>query len=69
MKELIIDYVDGNLSGELAEFVQKQIEKDSDLALEYRKLQELSALMKNSEQYEPSSVSRDNFLLAIEDEL
>ncbi|MEM6359474.1 MAG: HEAT repeat domain-containing protein [Bacteroidota bacterium] len=69
MKELIIDYVDGNLSGELAEFVQKQIEKDSDLALEYRKLQELSALMKNSEQYEPSSVSRDNFLLAMEEEL
>lgn len=69
MKELIIDYVDGNLSGELVEFVEKQIKKNEEVANEYEKLLMLSDLMRNTEEHEPDSILRDNFLLSIEEEL
>lgn len=69
MKELIIDYVDGNLSGELAEYVQKQIDKHAEIAEEYNKLLELSSMMESAASYEPDSVVKHDFLLAIEEEL
>ena len=69
MKELLIDYVDGNLTGELKEFVEKQLAKDEAVQQDYLRLQELSHLMHTSGQLEPDSTLRDGFLLAIEEEL
>ncbi|MEM9858163.1 MAG: HEAT repeat domain-containing protein [Bacteroidota bacterium] len=69
MKELIIDYIDGNLNGELEDFVKKRMQKDAGLAAEYQKLKDLSEMMLNASDYEPDSIGRDNFLLAIEEEL
>lgn len=69
MKELIIDYIDGNLTNELVEFVEKQIKKNNDVAHEYESLLMLSELAHAADEYEPDSILRDNFLLAIEEEL
>ena len=69
MKDLLIDYVDGNLTGELKEFVEKQLAKDEAVQQEYHRLQELSHLMHSDPQFEPDSTLRDDFLLAIEEEL
>ena len=69
MKELLIDYIDGNLSGELEDFVKKQVAKNKEVALAYEQLKELSDLMRSSTELEPDSILRDDFLLELEKEL
>ena len=69
MKELLIDYVDGNLTGELKEFVEKQLAKNEAAQEDYLRLKELSHLMHTSGQLQPDSTLRDDFLLALEEEL
>ncbi len=69
MKELLIDYIDGNLPAELEEFVKKQLAKSEEVALAYQQLKELSGLMSSSADLEPDSTLRDDFLLEIEKEL
>ncbi len=69
MKELLIDYIDGNLTGELQEFVQKQISKNEEVRQEYSQLKEISELMGSDIELEPDSTLQSDFLLAIEEEL
>lgn len=69
MKELLIDYIDGNLPAELEDFVKKQLDKSEEVALAYQQLKELSGLMSASTDLEPDSTLRDDFLLEIEKEL
>jgi len=61
MKELLIDYIDGNLSGELESFVVKQIEKDEKVSSEYNRLHKLIGLMASSIQLEPSADLKNSF--------
>jgi anti-sigma-K factor RskA len=53
MKELMIDYLDGNLTGELNDFVKKHIEKDGQWKAEFEKLKVLTNLMDNSRDLTP----------------
>ena len=61
MKELLIDYIDGNLSGELESFVIKQIEKDEKISSEFNRLQKLIGLMASSTEFEPSADVKNSF--------
>jgi hypothetical protein len=61
MKELMIDYLDGNLTGELKDFVAKHIEKDENWKSEYSKLKELTVLMENSKELTPDPSLKEEF--------
>jgi uncharacterized protein with NAD-binding domain and iron-sulfur cluster len=61
MKELMIDYLEGNLTGELNEFVAKHIEKDEMWQSEVEKLKELIELMGNSKELSPDPSMKDEF--------
>ncbi len=53
MKELMIDYLEGNLTGELNSFVANHIKKSEKWTSEYEKLKEVMVLMENSEVLTP----------------
>lgn len=61
MKELMIDYLDGNLTGELNDFVAKHIEKDNRWKGEFEKLKEITNLMENSTALTPEPSLKTGF--------
>lgn len=61
MKELMIDYLDGNLTGELNDFVAKHIEKSEKWKAEFEKLKELTTLMENSVELTPDASLKADF--------
>lgn len=69
MKELMIDYIDGKLSGELKAFVEKYIEKSAEHQKEYKSLKETVGLLQHDKQLEPDSNLRLDFLNALEQEM
>jgi len=69
MKELMIDYIDGKLSGELKAFVEKYIEKSAEHQREYKSLKETVGLLQYDKQLEPDSNFRLDFLNALEQEM
>jgi hypothetical protein len=50
MTELINDYIDGYLSGDLKVYVEKHIEEDKEWRAEYEKSAELNALMSDNQE-------------------
>jgi len=68
MKELMIEHLEGNLTGELKEFVAKHIEKDEKWKLEYTKLKELVEIIDNSSELVPPDSLKLDFekMLSVE---
>jgi len=65
----MIDYLDGNLTGELKDFVTKHIEKDGRWKHEFGKLKELSTLMDNSIELTPDPSLRAEFEKMLAEEI
>ncbi|MEQ8243489.1 HEAT repeat domain-containing protein [Fulvivirga sp.] len=60
MTELINDYIDGYLSGELKVYVEKHIHEDQEWKSTYEKYSELNKLMNNDKELEaPASLRKD----------
>lgn len=68
MKELMIDYLEGNLTGELKEFVAKHIEKNDKWKNEYANLKEVVEIIDNSKELNPPASLKSNFekMLSVE---
>jgi len=69
MKELMIDYLDGNLTGELNDFVAKHIDKDDHSKVEFEKLKEVTGLMINSQELLPDSSLKLEFEEMLKEEI
>lgn len=61
MTELINDYIDGNLSGELKAYVEKHIEEDKTWETTYAQYSELNELMMNDKEIEAPDTLRNEF--------
>lgn len=61
MKELMIDYLEGNLSGELKDFVTKHIEKDERWIKEFEELKEVMEVMDNAITLDPDVSLKTDF--------
>ena len=68
MKELIIDFLDGNLEGELARYVEEKIAEDEHLAREYASLMKLHEVMGNDKLSDPPERLRSGFYDFLETE-
>ena len=61
MKELMIDYLEGNLTGELNSFVANHIKKNKKWTREYENLKEVVELMENNEELSPPPSLKEGF--------
>ena len=61
MKELMIDYLEGNLTGELNSFVANHIMKNEKWTQEYERLKEVVDLMENNEELTPPTSLKTGF--------
>ena len=61
MKELMIDYLEGNLTGELNSFVANHIKKNEKWTREYENLKEVVELMENNEELTPPPSLKEGF--------
>ncbi len=68
MKELILDYIDGNLTGELKEYVANLIEKNEMAKKEFEEMKIISGLMANSRELKPYPGMKEEFLQMIAEE-
>ncbi|MBL6447312.1 HEAT repeat domain-containing protein [Fulvivirga sp. 29W222] len=69
MNDLMIDYIDGNLTGELKEFVTKYIEKNSENRRKYEELKAAMSLLEHDTQLEPDNSLKTDFMLALIEEV
>ncbi|MEL7001714.1 MAG: HEAT repeat domain-containing protein [Bacteroidota bacterium] len=69
MKELMIDYVEGRLEGELKDFVEKQIDKRSELREEIEELRQGVDLLQSDIELDPDSTFKLNFEKMLEEEI
>ena len=69
MKELMIDYLDGKLEGELKEFVEKQINKNEEISQEFNALKEGNSLLDQDLQLEPDSTLKLDFERMLQGEI
>lgn len=68
MLSLMIDHIDGKLTGELSKYVENHINKSEEARKEYEQLKEVMQLMLNEEELEPGSQNRQQFLNLLETE-
>ncbi|MEP2772791.1 MAG: HEAT repeat domain-containing protein [Fulvivirga sp.] len=69
MKELMIDYIDGKLTGELKLFVEKHINKGEHNRKSFEELKETIDLLQHDKEVEPDSDLKLNFLDTLESEI
>ena len=69
MESLILDYIDGNLDGELKQFVETQIDKNPDYSRFYHENRDLIALLDSDTDEEPPSRIADNFHQVLEEQI
>lgn len=69
MKELMIDYIDGKLTGELELFVEKYINKDEKNRKSFEELKETIDLLQYDKELTPDSDLKLNFLDTLESEI
>ncbi|MTI21808.1 hypothetical protein E1176_12320 [Fulvivirga sp. RKSG066] len=67
MEELMIDYIDGRLTGELKSFVEKHITKTEENRREYESLKKTVALINADREHEPDSSLKLDFLNNLEE--
>ncbi len=61
MQELLVEYVSGNLEGELVEYVKGQIEKNENIRKEYEELKEVNKLYQSLQSEVPSDRMKSRF--------
>jgi len=66
MKSLMIDHIDGRLTGELGKYVERHIEKHPEALKEYNEFKEVINLLDNQEELEVPENSKQEFLAMIE---
>ncbi len=69
MEDLMIDYVQGNLTGELKDHVEKTIEKNDEWKLEYDKLSSIMEMMDSSVELQAEPSLRESFDAMLEQEI
>ncbi|GAA0893905.1 hypothetical protein GCM10009122_35850 [Fulvivirga kasyanovii] len=69
MNDLLIDYIDGNLTGELREFVTKYIEKSPENKQKYEELKATMELLGHDRHLEPDSSLKAGFEAALTAEI
>ena len=69
MKSLMIDHIDGKITGELAQYVERHIEKNPDAKAEYEGLKEVMELMAESKEEEVPKDLKPDFLKAAQSEM
>lgn len=69
MKELMIDYVEGNLEGELKEFVEKQISKREEIRKEVEALRQGMQFLDHDIELEPDSTLKLDFEKMLAEEI
>ena len=62
MRSLMMDHIDGNLTGELSKYVENHISKSEEASKEYEQLKQVMTLLKQEEELEPDPKGRDHFL-------
>jgi hypothetical protein len=68
MRSLMMDHIDGNLTGELGKYVENHINKSKEAMKEYEQLKEIMNLIEKEEELEPDPEGRDHFLEMLETE-
>ena len=61
MEDLMIDYVEGNLKGELRDHVERTIKKSEKWKIEFSRLSKILNLMDTSEDLKPDQSLKENF--------
>ena len=61
MKELMIDYLDGNLTGELKDFVARHIEQNDQWKTEFKQLQQVMNAIDHSQELTPDDTMKTDF--------
>lgn len=69
MKSLMIDHIDGKITGELAKYVELHIEKNPEAKAEYAKLKEVMELISRDLEIEVPEKSKMNFLQKAQEEM
>lgn len=69
MRSLMIDHIDGKITGELAKYVELHIEKDPDAKTEYDELKEVMYLMSQEKELEIPAEGKDFFLNMTKEEI
>ncbi|MEQ9404880.1 MAG: HEAT repeat domain-containing protein [Cyclobacteriaceae bacterium] len=69
MEDLMIDYTEGNLKGELKEHVERTIEKSEKWKAEYERLKKVLNLMDSTEELQPDESLRSDFNQMLEKEI
>ena len=69
MKELLIDYIDGRLTGELKLFVEKHINKSSENKQSFEELKVTVELLERDRELTPDSKLKLDFLDTLEEEI
>lgn len=68
MKDLLIDYIDGKLTGELKGFIETNIEKNEEIRKEYESLLHVIGLMDQGSEHTPSPAMKEEFMRNLEAE-
>lgn len=69
MRSLMIDHIDGKITGELAKYVELHIEKNPDAKAEYNELKELLELISEDKELDVPNNSKNIFLDMAKDEM
>jgi len=68
MKSLMIDHIDGNLTGELGKYVDRQIEKDPEAKRQYHELKLIMDMVGQEEELEVPTKGKEEFMAFLEKE-
>ena len=69
MHDLLIEHSEGNLTGELKEYVEKYIEHNEEARKEFGELQKLNRIMSESGEFEPDSALHAKFDKMLQEEI
>jgi len=68
MRSLMIDHIDGILTGELSKYLENHINKSKEAKKEYEQLKEVMGIIDSEEEIAPKAQSREDFLKILEKE-
>jgi len=69
MRSLMIDHIDGKITGELAKYVELHLEKNAEAKVEYQELKEVMELIQHEREIEIPEGSKETFLQLAQEEL
>ncbi|HEX9650509.1 MAG TPA: HEAT repeat domain-containing protein [Cyclobacteriaceae bacterium] len=69
MHDLLIEHSEGNLTGELREYVERYIENNTDARKEFGELKKLNRVMNQSREFEPDATLHTEFDKMLQEEM